>query len=245
MAITKVLSGSELGAYLDYGNIESGKVNPLLPAVNPIPIAFVPAATGNATNRNEFVIDPAGANWFIDYAGDAVKLPTNREPIVQQFSGQFLLDPNEYNGWGAQGFVDNSNTADLGNVGAANLDRNAGGFFFPFPVKLTGFYASHKNSNGAALAWGWCFYYQTKTAGSNTVTTTFLRDESFNRGDGFFGLRDYSNTQNQETLLSASDFVDTIIPANTVIGVCVGAPTALTTNYYAQVFGGYFQFDRV
>lgn len=167
-----------------------------------------------------------------------------REPIIQQFAGQFLLDPNEYNGWGPQGFVDETNATDLNNVGAANLISTTGGFVFPFPVKLTGFYASHRNSIATAQAWGWCFYYQTKTASSNTVTTTFLRDESFNRGDGFFGLRNYSNTLNQETVLTSSDFVDTVIPANTVIGVCVGAPTAVTTNYYIQVMGGYFQFEK-
>ena len=87
MAIKKLISEDNIGTYLDYGNIEAGKVNPVLPAVNSTPVSFVPSPTGNATNRNEFVIDPNGHNWFIDYAGDAVLLAsstTNNTILVDQ-----------------------------------------------------------------------------------------------------------------------------------------------------------------
>jgi hypothetical protein len=36
-------------------------------------IGYVPSASGNANNRNEFVIDPNGARWFIDFDGDAIQ----------------------------------------------------------------------------------------------------------------------------------------------------------------------------
>jgi hypothetical protein len=39
--------------------------------VNHTPIAFVPTATGNATNLNEIVTDPDGNVWYIDGNGDA------------------------------------------------------------------------------------------------------------------------------------------------------------------------------
>lgn len=57
---------------MDYGGIESGKLNPLLPAINPTPLTFVPTATGNTTNLNELVTDVNGDKWFIDYAGDGL-----------------------------------------------------------------------------------------------------------------------------------------------------------------------------
>ena len=79
MAVKKVISDTNLGSYLDYNNIEVGKVNPLLPAINLTPIAFTPTPTGNATNRNEFVITPTGDKYFIDYAGDGM--------LIEKFIG--------------------------------------------------------------------------------------------------------------------------------------------------------------
>ena len=45
-----------------------------------------------------------------------VPISQNRD-IIFPLSGQWLLDPNEMNGWGVLGPYDNSNTQDLGNVG--------------------------------------------------------------------------------------------------------------------------------
>ena len=36
-------------------------------------VGYVPSASANANNRNEFVIDPNGARWFIDFDGDAIQ----------------------------------------------------------------------------------------------------------------------------------------------------------------------------
>jgi hypothetical protein len=163
--------------------------------------------------------------------------------VVQQFSGQFLLDPNEVNGWGVQGFVDNINAQDLGNLGAANLSRVSGGFVFPFDVRIKRISAWHRNSNNSAEAWGWVVYRQQKTNASNAIVTTFMLDESFDRGNGQLNLRDYGNNQNQFSDLTS--FVNDVIPAFELIGIAVGAPTANTTNYYVQVYGGMVEFERI
>lgn len=41
--------------------------------VNLVPIAYVPTTTGNTNNLSEFVTDPAGDLWYIDWQGNAVK----------------------------------------------------------------------------------------------------------------------------------------------------------------------------
>lgn len=88
MALIKTVHQSDLGSYMDFGGIEPNKLNPVLPAVNPTPIGFIPTATGNATNRNEFVIDSNGRQWFIDYAGDAIVVrdPTSTITVDRTFA---------------------------------------------------------------------------------------------------------------------------------------------------------------
>lgn len=89
MAIHKVIKDLDLGTYMDVGNIEpNGKVNPVLPAINSTPLTTIPTLTGNTSNKNEFVIDPLGRDWFIDYAGDA-KLLT--QPQYIRGSGRAYL----------------------------------------------------------------------------------------------------------------------------------------------------------
>lgn len=58
------------------------------PKVNSTPLTFVPTATGNTTNLNEYVIDDVGRNWFIDYTGDAVLLD---KPTFFSNSGRAYL----------------------------------------------------------------------------------------------------------------------------------------------------------
>ena len=124
--------------------------------------------------------------------------------------GQFLLDPNEINGWGIQGPIDHSNTQDLGNVGAANLSRLSGGLCFPFAVRIEHFFAWHSNSAANAQAWGWVLAKQQKTAGSNTVTTTYILDEVADNGGT--GPRNYGNNQNQQTDISPSALLRMLFP---------------------------------
>jgi hypothetical protein len=58
--------------------------------VNLTPIDYIPAPTGNADNRGEIVVDPAGGVWVIDEEGDAIQLslPTFKE------LNRFYVDPN-------------------------------------------------------------------------------------------------------------------------------------------------------
>jgi hypothetical protein len=46
----------------------------IVPVVNNTPVAYVPTASGNTLNLNEFIIDSNGDKWFIDEFGDATKL---------------------------------------------------------------------------------------------------------------------------------------------------------------------------
>lgn len=81
MAIKKVVTDINLGSYFDVGSIEVNKINPVLPAINLTPVGFTPTSTGNTTNKNEFILDPLGDKWFIDYAGDALKIESSASGI--------------------------------------------------------------------------------------------------------------------------------------------------------------------
>jgi len=161
--------------------------------------------------------------------------------FVQQFAGAWLLDPNEHNGWGPRGFVDEANTQDLGNVGA-DYSRVAGGFMYPFDVKILGFKAKHYNSNATAHAWGWRLGYHTWTDSSNVVNTTnLLQEVADNAG---VGPRNYLSTTTKGTDLdlSANGWV---MPAGAVLTVGIEAPTAEATNYYVNVMSGFLLLERV
>jgi len=155
------------------------------------------------------------------------------ETFTEQIGGQYLLDPNEINGWGRIGVFDNTNSEDLGNVGNPT-QRRAGGLTYPFPVRLKRFVAWHDNSNAAAQAWRWTIIKQTKTGGSNVVNTTIVYDEPT--------LRDYTNNTNQSTDIQD---INVDFAAGEIIVLGVSAPTAATTNYYVRVQSGYFLFEKI
>ena len=165
-------------------------------------------------------------------AGDIAKLV----PIIFPLGGQFLADPNEFNGWGIIGPYDNSNTQDLGNVGDTTPSRLAGGLVYPFDVRLKRFYAWHYNSNSAVQPWGWAILRQEKFAGSNNESSVYIVDEAASNQ-----LRDYGNNQTQLTDMT----LDHVIPAGETLVLGIVAPTANTTNYYARILSGYFQFERL
>lgn len=166
------------------------------------------------------------------------------QPIVIPLGGQFLLDPNEFNGWGNVGWTDNSNQQDLGNVGV-DPNRLAGGIVFPYDVNLTTFYAWHRNNNADALAWGWKIGFQEKNAGNNTVAWTNLLTEVADNGGT--GPRNYANNTNQLTELytASGDMSGITIPGNDVITLGVESPTAVAANRFVQIMGGYMTFERV
>jgi len=177
---------------------------------------------------------------FADHLGDQVKqLAVN----VVDISGQFLLDPNEINGWGAIGMHDNTNSQDLGNVNAANWVRTSGGFRRPYDIQLLSLEADTYNTNAAAHAWGWAMARQLKTGGSNTVSTTMIINEAIDNGGA--GLRDYGNNQNQKTLIDLSANANALVPAGEIVVLGVAAPTAGTTNYYVRVMSGFISYRRV
>lgn len=168
-------------------------------------------------------------------------------PIIFPLSGQFLLDPNEINGWGAVGPYDNSNNQDLGNSQVTNFNRLAGGLCFPFDVTIDRLYAFHRNNNGSAQAWGWVLASMTKTPGSNTVATNIILNEvTENAG---VGPRDYQNNQNQLTDIDLDSLglsvAQRTLTAGDVLVLAVDAPTAVTTNYWVQIQSGYIQLSRV
>ena len=183
----------------------------------------------------------------LDYVGpeptDDNNITRRRDfPLWFPLAGQWLLDPNEVNGWGVVGPYDNTNTQDLGNVGATTWSSNAGGIMFPFPVKITRFKAVHQNNATAAQAWGWVLGRTTPVDDANAVQpVTFLLDEvAANEGNG---PRDYSNTRWHIT--DVDSFDSTVIPEGDILTLAVSAPTADGTNRYVRVQSGFLLFERV
>lgn len=190
-----------------------------------------------------------------DYYTDTAKALLNQHaPLIQPFSGQFLLDPNEVNAWATLGPNDQSMTGDIGDVTALNAagtlgSNNFGGFIAPYDMKLTEFCAIHDNSNGSALAWGWVIFHVSFTLNSNAEVATLILNEAA----GNVGLRDYADSFKQKTLVTLTDsdqpggppLNDITIPRGDMVTLGVAAPTAFSTNYYVRVAGGYMRFERV
>lgn len=165
-------------------------------------------------------------------------IATLRAPWVYPLGGQYLLDPGEMNGWGVLGPGDDTNTQDLGNFDTNTPAHTAGGLVFPWDVRITRFFAWHRNSNNSAQAWGWVLFDQEKTAGANTDPTTFIINEVVDNGN--VGPRDYGNNINQQTDMS----LDYTLPAGHTLTLGVSSPTAVTTNYYVQIMSGYLLLER-
>ncbi|MEM1225953.1 MAG: hypothetical protein AAGJ40_09650 [Planctomycetota bacterium] len=163
--------------------------------------------------------------------------------IAYPLGGQFLLDPNEINGWGGTGPIDNTNSQDLGNVGVANFNRLAGGFCFPFDVQVKRLYVHHRNNNANAQAWGWVIGHSVKTPPGNGITTTYVLDEVADNAG--VGPRDYGNNQNQLTDIDLSAAANNNVPSGSILTLAVAAPTAVGTNYYVQIASGYIELERV
>jgi len=159
--------------------------------------------------------------------------------FVFPIGGQWLLDPNELNGWGVLGPYDNVNSQDLGNADDLTPARVAGGVQFPWDVRLKRFRADHYNSNAAAQAWGWAIFHMEKTSGTNVVSSEFILDEVVDNNG--VGPRDYSNTTNQLTDIT---FDDVVVPAGNLVNLSVRSPTAVGTNYYVRILSGYLLFER-
>lgn len=161
--------------------------------------------------------------------------------IIFPLGGEFLLDPNEFNGWGNIGPYDNRNSQDLSNVGSATINRLAGGLSFPFDVQINRFFAWHHNNNADAEAWGWRITQQQKTDGNNVITTSDILNEVSDNGGT--GPRNYSNNLTQQTDISFGTPIT--VPSGDVITLGVESPTAVGTNRFVRVMSGYFELRRV
>ena len=65
--------------------------------------------------------------------------------IRQELGGRYRLDPNEMNVIGPFGEIDTLHSLDAGNVGSLAWNRLAGGYSFPWDVRLRRMYAEHYN----------------------------------------------------------------------------------------------------
>lgn len=198
--------------------------------------------------------DPAAPNaiYYVKrWRGyDIVITDTNAQPLKSNdryfpvnWGGQFLLDPNEINGWGVVGFVDDTNNQDLADADATTLTRISGGLRFPFDVRLLRFDVWHRNNSAEAEAWGWVIGKQMKVDASTTQTSTiFLHEVNDNGG---VGPRDYGDTINHHTDIDLSNNADAVITAGEVIVVGVASPTAVAENRYVQVMTGLLELERL
>lgn len=176
---------------------------------------------------------------------DAAGLPlrSNDRYTSINFGGQFLCDPNEINGWGSQGFTDDTNVQNLGLANATSLSRHAGGLHFSFDVKVLRFSVWHRNNTADVEPWGWIVAKQTKVDDSDAQTgTIFVHEVNDNGG---VGPRDYGDDLNHRTDLDLTSNADSIIPAGDVLTVGVACPTAVEANRYIQVMSGLLELERL
>ena len=204
-----------------------------------IPVDDIRAEVNNASLSNTNTSDIVAA---AQTALDAYQAKPIAE-YAENFAGRFLLDPNEVNGFGYRGFTDEVLAFDVGEATAGSLNRNAGGFSYPWDMTLREFRVQHRNSNAAAIGWGWVIAIVSKTAGTNAQTTTFVVHEL--QDNAGVGPRDYANNTNQETVIDLSSLPNNVLSAGDVlfIGVATDA-TAPTTNYYVECMSGYIHMER-
>lgn len=190
-------------------------------------------------------VDPVNNSSAYDIAIDAAGKPIlQKKQFVWSLGSQFLLHPNEMNGWRERGPFDDAITTDLNNIGEDPIGLS-GGLVFPWDVKLLSMFAWHRNSNNAVEPWGWVIFKQQKTAGSNNTNSTFIIDEvTENNG---VGTRDYGNDRIQQTnldLTTKSDVLRTLAAGETLT-LAVAAPTTNGSSFYVNIMSGYLLFERI
>jgi len=159
------------------------------------------------------------------------------------FGGQFLLDPNEFNGWGTIGVHDNTNTQDLGNINTTP-SAIAGGFSRPFPFRVTQIFGWIRENNTTIVdAWGFRMFRQTKTDNSSVRTSIDILNEVADNGG--VGPRDYANTNPQRFSLDLSNVPNNIVQPEEVLGFGVESPDAIATNRFIQFMTGWIEYERV
>ena len=185
----------------------------------------------SAADMRQMKIDLADSIIWHDEGGSHNEIIT--------LGSRYLLDPNEYAGWSSDGIIDQTMTADLGNVGGS-ISRTAGGVCYPYDVKVVRLFAWHYNSNEAVLPWGFRIAALAKTAGSNSVSYTDILRQCVGAGATAIAPNDYGNITTQLTDVAIDE---PVIPAGQLINFGVEAPTAVTTNYYVQMMGGFIEIE--
>ena len=160
-------------------------------------------------------------------------------PIIVPIGSEYRLDPGEFNGWGNIGIYDQLHSLDLGNVGAGVTNRVAGGLIFPFAVQPVRLYAHFRQDTAASGPWGFRLAYQTKTGGTNAVTSTDIFSEA--QANGGVGPREYNNTTNQQIDLDLTVYGS--IPALQTI--VFGVESTAVGGGDIQVQSGFLQFERI
>ena len=169
-------------------------------------------------------------------SGGAAAQPNIYVPI----GGQFLLDPNETNGWGYIGIVDDTVTFKMADATDTHWARTSGGIMFPIDVELVSFDAWHYNSSNSVQPWGWSLNKQTKTEGSAARSNVSILHE-LNDGN----TRDYGDTNNRNTSIDFTGNPEKLIPSGDVFGLGVSTLTTISTNYYVRVMAGMLVFKPV
>ena len=174
---------------------------------------------------------------------------TTDRVIVKDLAGEWTIDPGEINGFQRRGIYEPQNE-DWGDVGTTGITRFAGGYSFPFDVRIKSMYAVHANNSLNAEGWGWVLSKHRKEFNTaNTLDVQYIYDESTVRSgvENGDGLRVYGANTPQETDITF-DHTDTdfILRAGDILSVGVGAATTVSnTNYSVQVASGYIEFERV
>lgn len=181
----------------------------------------------------------ANLELLVDEIGAEIK---TLHDVWLPIGGKFGIQDNEINAYGRLSWIDNTNTQDLGNSGVTTLNRNAGGWVLPFDIKLKKMTVFHRNDNADAEAWGWVIASQSKVPASNTVTSTIILNETTDNGG--VGFRNYTNIQNQQTILDLSGLANNTITADDLLILGVDCPSAGTSRN-VEIFGGYILAERV
>lgn len=92
------------------------------------PIGFVPTATGNTQNYSEFVTDPNGDKWYIDWQGRGYKFPGSSVDKNGYYGGNL--------GNGGNGTIPSSTTSTLTNQLTFLIDTSALTGTVPIRIKI-------------------------------------------------------------------------------------------------------------
>ena len=191
-------------------------------------------------------------------SGRIVRSP---DVLVEQISGRFYIDnqADDLSGMGITGAGYNF-TTDLGSFTTTNLSRTAGGYMYPFDVRVLEtrmvFYQS--NATMGVTDWGFIVSSVNKTLPGNTRATTFIYDERTAGVDGAVdadwvgpgsanGARQYNSTENQSLqfdLVQANGGTPFVLPAGDALNFAVfQRGTADANNRYVYIQSGYLVLE--